>query len=93
MRFGVSGDKGGSFASDGSPDGAPVDVLAAGSDVALHCNGNLAEMQEIAAVAPVLAGRALERFEVALAVARAPRQPFDRVAAETVTERLLAPIA
>jgi beta-N-acetylhexosaminidase len=43
-------------------------VLEAGSDVALHCNGNLAEMSEIAASAPWLDGKALVRFEQARSV-------------------------
>ena len=38
-------------------------VLEAGSDVVLHCNGNLAEMREVAAQSPVLAGTALARYE------------------------------
>ncbi len=46
-------------------------VLRAGSDVALHCNGNLAEMREIAAIVPVVGGRALQRFQAAVAVTRA----------------------
>ena len=37
-------------------------VLEAGCDVALHCNGNLEEMENVAAVTPVLGGAALERF-------------------------------
>lgn len=65
-------------------------VLAAGSDVALHCNGDLAEMLEVSAAAPDLAGQGQERFLRALAVARAPRQPFDLAAAEAETARLLS---
>jgi beta-N-acetylhexosaminidase len=38
-------------------------VLEAGSDVVLHCNGNLAEMREVAAQSPVLVGTALARYE------------------------------
>ena len=44
-------------------------VIAAGSDVALHCNGDLTEMQAAAAGVPALAGRARERFDAALAIA------------------------
>ena len=36
-------------------------ALAAGCDVILHCNGDIAEMREIAAHTPPLAGRAAER--------------------------------
>ena len=57
-------------------------VLAAGSDVALHCNGDLAEMQEVAARAPVLAGAALARYERCLEIvagegAALPAAAFD----------------
>lgn len=38
-------------------------VIAAGSDLALHCNGNLAEMREVVEGVPVLAGEALRRLE------------------------------
>lgn len=57
-------------------------VLAAGSDLALHCNGVLSEMEEVAAAVPVLAGDALRRFRAALAVL-ARREPYDSVKAET----------
>ncbi|MFV2093854.1 MAG: glycoside hydrolase family 3 N-terminal domain-containing protein, partial [Hyphomicrobiales bacterium] len=41
-------------------------ALEAGCDIALHCNGDLAEMEDIAAVMPELAGRSLERANAAL---------------------------
>jgi beta-N-acetylhexosaminidase len=41
-------------------------ALAAGCDLALHCNGNFEEMQAVAAHAPVLSGNALRRAEAAL---------------------------
>lgn len=47
-------------------------ALAAGCDVALHCNGDIAEMEAVAAAAPVLAGRSAERAEAALARIGAP---------------------
>ncbi|MBN2205205.1 MAG: beta-N-acetylhexosaminidase [Thermoleophilia bacterium] len=56
-------------------------VMAAGSDLALHCNGDLGEMQQAAAGVPLLAGRARERLETALAVLNR-RKPYDRGAAE-----------
>ena len=68
-------------------------VLDAGSDLALHCNGDLAEMREVAAAAPGLAGPALQRFERALAVTRMPRQPYDRALAEATCQALLATLA
>jgi len=45
-------------------------VFAAGSDIALHCNGHMDEMEDVASVAPPLAGRAQERFGAALAVTK-----------------------
>ncbi len=42
-------------------------ALAAGCDIALHCNGDLREMEQIAEVVPDLSGRSLERFQAALA--------------------------
>ena len=55
--------------------------LAAGCDLVLHCNGDAAEMQAIAAAAPRLHGRAAERAADARAVARR-EQSFDPGAAE-----------
>jgi len=50
--------------------------LRAGCDLALHCNGDLAEMQAVAAEAPLLAGDAARRTTAALA-ARRPAGDFD----------------
>lgn len=36
-------------------------ALAAGCDIALHCNGDMAEMEDVAGAAPVLSGRAAAR--------------------------------
>ncbi len=56
-------------------------VIAAGSDVALHCSGNLAEMHEAEAGVSALAGDAARRFANAVAVfSRA--EPFDISGAE-----------
>ena len=44
----------------------------AGCDVMLHCNGNLGEMQAVAAASGALAGAALARAEAALAARRTP---------------------
>lgn len=57
-------------------------VLAAGSDLVLHCNGGLAEMEEVAAAVPALSGDALRRFHAALAVLER-REPYDSAKAET----------
>jgi beta-N-acetylhexosaminidase len=55
-------------------------VIAAGSDVALHCNGDLGEMREAAAGVPALSGRAAERFATACACASCS-EPYDRTEA------------
>lgn len=68
-------------------------VLGAGSDLALHCNGDLAEMREVAAAAPRLIGRAAMRFQEALAVAAQPGIAVDNSSVETLLKRLLAPTA
>jgi beta-N-acetylhexosaminidase len=46
--------------------------LAAGCDLVLHCNGDFAEMQEVAANCPELGGAARKRAERALASRHAP---------------------
>ncbi len=56
-------------------------VLAAGSDLALHCNGVLAEMEQVAEAAPSLTGDAARRFTAALAVLK-QREPYDSARAE-----------
>jgi len=43
-------------------------ALAAGCDIALHCNGDMREMIAVAEAAPSLEGTALERFQACLAV-------------------------
>ncbi|HUS53633.1 MAG TPA: beta-N-acetylhexosaminidase [Thermohalobaculum sp.] len=58
-----------------------TDALAAGCDVVLHCNGNMAEMREIAAHTPPLAGCAAERAARAEAE-RGAVEDIDIVAAE-----------
>jgi beta-N-acetylhexosaminidase len=42
-------------------------AIAAGCDMALHCNGSMDEMMQVAAAAPLLAGKAARRAEAALA--------------------------
>lgn len=64
-------------------------VIAAGSDLVLHCNGDLAEMQAAAAGSPPLEGRAQERFQAAYNVVNG-RKPFDAAAAEAQLARVLA---
>ncbi|MGE5509724.1 MAG: beta-N-acetylhexosaminidase [Bacteroidota bacterium] len=67
-------------------------VIRAGSDVALHCNGDLAEMRRVAEGVPPLAGKALQRFERALAAAR-HTEPFDHDEAEAALQGVLAKVA
>jgi beta-N-acetylhexosaminidase len=42
-------------------------AIAAGCDMALHCNGDMSEMCEVAAAAPTLAGEGAHRAAAALA--------------------------
>ena len=52
-------------------------AIAAGCDVALHCNGEMAEMKPVAEGCGALKGKAARRAEAALArIARAP-EPLD----------------
>src|SRR6185369_10965888 len=64
-------------------------IFAAGGDMALHCNGNIEEMREVAGQTPELSGTALARAKAALASRKAP-QPFDRVAARAELDALIA---
>jgi len=64
-------------------------IFAAGCDMALHCNGNIEEMRDVAGQTPELSGRALARANAALAARKAP-QPFDRAAARAELDALIA---
>lgn len=64
-------------------------IFAAGCDVALHCNGNIEEMREVAGQTPELSGKALERANAALAARKSP-QPFDRAAGRAELDALIA---
>jgi beta-N-acetylhexosaminidase len=57
-------------------------ALAAGCDMALHCNGSMDEMRTVAEAAPVLAGDAARRAEAALA-RRKPAGEIDLAASRT----------
>lgn len=63
-------------------------ALAAGCDVVLHCNGDIAEMEEVAAAAGTLRGRSLSRAKYALRSLSRPRV-FDRRQALHDLEALL----
>ena len=66
-------------------------ALAAGCDLALHCNGIRDEMEEVAAAAPKLAGRARERFDRMLATRQAP-DAFDEAEGLRELDALLAQV-
>ena len=65
--------------------------LAAGCDLVLHCNGDLAEMETVAALGP-LTQAAQARSDRALAERRAP-EPLDRAEAKARLAALLDPPA
>ena len=56
-------------------------ALTAGCDLVLHCNGDLDEMRDIAAVVPGLDGRSAERAKAALVRIADEPEPFDDAAA------------
>jgi beta-N-acetylhexosaminidase len=64
-------------------------AIAAGCDVVLHCNGDLAEASAVAEGSPQLSGRALERAEAALARI-GPPEDFDPVDGARELDRVLA---
>ena len=72
----------------GSIAGRTRAIFTAGCDMALHCNGKLDEMHEVAAETPELSGTALERARRALA-SRKPPQAFDRLAARAELDALI----
>src|SRR6516162_3788265 len=63
-------------------------AIAAGCDVVLHCNGQMSEMQAVAAEAPVLAGEALRRADAALA-GKKPPVPIDAGASRAAFLKLM----
>jgi beta-N-acetylhexosaminidase len=64
-------------------------ALAAGCDLVLHCNGDAAEMREVAAAARPLSEAARRRLAAA-AACLPPPLPFDRAAAEAAFRPLFA---
>lgn len=63
--------------------------IAAGCDVALHCNGDAAEMEAVVGAAGALAGAALDRANAAIAQRRVP-DPVDIAALEAEFATLLS---
>jgi beta-N-acetylhexosaminidase len=75
-------------ALSGSLSARSAAAIAAGCDMVLHCNGDLAEMRAVAAAVPVLAGEAARRAAAALASKRRPA-PFDVAAGRAEFFRLM----
>jgi beta-N-acetylhexosaminidase len=63
-------------------------AIAAGCDVVLHCDGEMAQMRAVAAEAPVLAGEARRRADAALAAKRPPA-PIDLPASRAAFLRMM----
>ena len=63
-------------------------AIAAGCDMVLHCDGDLAEMRAVAAAVPVLAGEAARRAAAALATKR-PAASFDVAVSRVEFSRLM----
>lgn len=68
-------------------------LFTAGVDIALHCNGDRREAEEVAGASPELEGEARHRFERALAAMRRSQAPFDPVDAAATLDRVLAAVA
>jgi beta-N-acetylhexosaminidase len=64
-------------------------AIAAGCDMVLHCNGKMSEMTAVAGQAPLLAGAAARRADLALA-ARQPAVPIDIAASRAEFSDLTA---
>jgi beta-N-acetylhexosaminidase len=67
-------------ALDGPFEARAAALFDAGLDLALHCNGDLAEGRAVASAAPALAGLGLKRAQAALATLHQP-EPLDLEAA------------
>ena len=66
-------------ALDGSLKSRTAGALAAGCDVALHCNGEMLEMVEVASGGSILSNKALKRIEKAENLRLQNRAPIDGV--------------
>ncbi|SPH18331.1 Beta-hexosaminidase [Defluviimonas aquaemixtae] len=75
-------------ALSGGPGERAVRAIAAGCDIVLHCNGEMAEMEQVAAAAGPLSDAAHGRAEAALACRRDP-DPVDTALLEAELEALL----
>ena len=61
-------------------------VIRAGSDVALHCNGDIEEMRAVASGVPQLSGAAKTRFDGAFAVTRKSKEFDQKQACQLLAE-------
>lgn len=77
-------------ALDGTIPGRAVAALAAGCDIALHCNGDLSEMTALAAAVGDLSAEAARRSAAALSRIRHTPEPFDPVEGWARLETALA---
>ena len=64
-------------------------VLTAGSDLVLHCNGGMSEMEAVAAASPKISGASRDRLEAAMAILQ-QREPFEPQLAEAAIARVLS---
>lgn len=62
-------------------------AITAGCDIALHCSGDLQEMQEVAAAVPELGGKSLQRFAAAFELTKRV-EPLDIARAEALLARV-----
>jgi beta-N-acetylhexosaminidase len=67
-------------------------VLAAGSDLVLHCNGVMAEMAAVATECSEISGASQKRLDAALAVLQ-QHEPFEPQLAEAAISRALSATA
>lgn len=77
-------------ALSGRPSERAVAVLEAGCDVALHCNGSLAEMRDVAEACPPMTPKAVRRLERALRACVPAEEGFDSADATRKVEAFLA---
>jgi len=66
----------------GTPAERAAGVVAAGCDLALHCSGDLAEMEAIAAALPPITAAAAERIARALPAVATSTTPYEQLAAK-----------
>ncbi|KFE33757.1 glycoside hydrolase family 3 N-terminal domain-containing protein [Thioclava atlantica] len=76
-------------ALSGGPGTRAAAVIGAGCDLVLHCNGELAEMEEVALAIPAMSAAAEARAQAALDL-RSPSEPVDTDALDAELEALLS---